>query len=237
MTKYIKALSLFLTACIAISCGKDNDANFTLKGNIKGLKKGMVYLQKNGDSTDIIDLDSVAVMGEKEFVLQTNLKEPILLYLKLFKNDGEEHYIPFFGDKGETTINTSLKLFSYDAEIKGSKTQDLLNEYTKVMSNFKDQNLEIIEQSLLAKKANDTIASDSLKKRSTTLIKRKYAYTIQFALNHKDNIIAPYLALYEVPAANTVYIDSIYNGLTKDIKTSFYGKKLAKLIETRANIE
>lgn len=219
-----------------VSCGKDKETNFTLKGSIKGLKKGVVYLQKDGDST-IIDLDSMTIAGQPEFTLHTNIDEPILLYLKLFKNDGEEHYIPFFADKGVTTIKTSLNKFNYDAEINGSKQQDLLNEYTKVMSKFNDQNLSLIEANFLAQKENDSIAVDSLSKVSETLMKRKYSYTIQFALNHKDNMIAPYLALYEIPSANPIYIDSVYNGLTEDIKQSFYGKKLEEVIANRSSDE
>ena len=94
MTKFNKALSLLILISIVVSCGKDKEANFTLKGSIKGLKKGVVYLQKDGDSS-IVDLDSVVITGQPEFTLKTNIDEPILLYLKLFKNDGEEHYIPF----------------------------------------------------------------------------------------------------------------------------------------------
>lgn len=232
MIKSFRLLALITLVFMNASCSKEKENNFTLKGSIKGLKKGVVYLQKDGDSS-IVDLDSMTITGQPEFTLQTNIDEPLLLYLKLFKNDGEEHYIPFFADKGITEINTTLKNFNYDAQIKGSRQQELLNEYTKVMSKFNNQNLDIIEANLLAQRDNDSIAVDSLNKLSETLFKRKYSYTIQFAINHKDNIIAPYLALYEIPSANPIYIDSVYNGLTEDIKNSFYGKKLKTFIENR----
>jgi len=227
-----KILSLIVLTLFIVSCNKESETNFTLKGSIKGLKKGVVYLQKDGDST-VIDLDSMVISGQPEFTLQTNLNEPVLLYLKLFKNDGEEHYIPFFADKGITEIKTTLKKFNFDAEINGSKQQDLLNEYTKVMAKFNDQNLDLLEANFLAQKDNDSVAVDSLTKQSETLLKRKYSYTIQFALNNNDNIIAPYLALYDMPSANQIYIDSVYNRLTDNVKNSFYGKKLGDVIENR----
>ena len=233
MTKLNKSLCIILLILLAVSCGKDEEANFTLKGNIKGLKKGIVYLQKNGDSTSIIDLDSMVINGQPEFTLKTNIDEPIVLYLKLFKNDGEEHYIPFFADKGVTEINSTLKNFNYDAKITGSKQQQLLEEYLDIISKFGDQNLDLIENSFLAQKANDSIAIDSLTRLSNNLLKRKYSYTIQFAMNNKDSEVAPYLALYEIPNANPKYIDSVYNLLTENIKTSFYGKKLREVISNR----
>lgn len=224
-------LSLFLLCILITSCNSDTESNFTLKGSIKGLKKGIVYLQKEEDST-IISLDSMAINGQSEFVLNTNIEEPILLYLKLFKNDGEEHFIPFFADKGETVINTTLKNFNFDAKIKGSKQQELLDDYLKVMNKFNNRNLELIEASYLARKNKDSLALDSLNKISDALFKRKYTYTIQYALNNNDNEVAAYLALYEIPSANPIYVDSIYNGLTEPIKQSYYGLKLEELITT-----
>ncbi len=232
MTKLNKTLSLIVLIVFAVSCGKDREANFTLKGNIKGLKKGVVYLQKDGDSS-VVNLDSLVITGEPEFTLQTHLEEPMLLYLKLFKNDGEEHYIPFFADKGVTEVNTTLKNFNFDAKVVGSKQQELLDDYLEVMSQFNDQNLEFIERSFLAQKEQDSVALDSLNALSSKLVKRKYSYTIQYALNHKDSELAPYLALYEIPSANPIYIDSVYNGLTEAVKNSLYGKKLSEVIANR----
>ncbi|EDP69444.1 hypothetical protein FBALC1_05113 [Flavobacteriales bacterium ALC-1] len=233
MTKLNKALSLIILVLIAVSCKKDRDTNFTLNGHIKGIKKGVVYLQKNGDSSDIVDLDSVQIQGEPNFSLHTNIDEPILMYLKLFKNDGEEHYIPFFADKGITEINTTLKNFNFDAKIKGAKQQDLLNEYTDMITKFNNQNLDLMQANFIAQKDNDTIALDSIIRRSNNLIKRKYAFIIQFAMNNKNSAIAPYIALYEMPNANPKYIDSVYYALNDTIKNSFYGKKLNDIISNR----
>lgn len=229
MTKLNKALSLIILSILAISCGKESDANFTLKGSVKGLKKGVVYLQKDGDSS-IVDLDSMTINGQSEFMLHTNIEEPIILYLKMFKNDGAEHYIPFFADKGVTEINTTLKNFNYDSEIKGSKQQALLDDYLKIISKYNNQNLDFIEKKYLALKAQDSIAADSLSNLASTIVKRKYAYTIQYAINNNDSEIAPYLALYEARKANPIFIDSIYNNLTPRVKNSFYGKKLAEVV-------
>jgi hypothetical protein len=232
MIKLNKVLSLIIIALVLVSCGKDKDANFTLKGNVKGLKKGVVYLQKEGDSS-VVDLDSLVINGQTEFTLQTSIDEPVILYLKLFKNDGAEHYIPFFADKGITEITTTLKSFNYDSEISGSQQQKLLDEYLGIVKQFNNQNLELIEANFNAQIDNDSILSDSLNKQADKLLKRKYAYAIQFAMNHQDSEVAPYLALNEIPSANPVFIDSIYNGLTDKVKNSLYGKKLFEVISTR----
>ena len=230
MTKFQNLLSTIIITSLLFSCGKDDEANFTLTGSIKDLKKGVVYLQKDGDST-IIDLDSVSIKGEPTFTLQTTIEEPILLYLKLDKNDGQDYFIPFFADKGITEINTTLKNFNTDSKITGSKQQALLEDYLKLMSDFNDNNLDLIKANFEAMKRNDTITSDSLVKRSQRLLKLKYASTINFALNNKDSEVAPYLALYEIPNTSVKYLDSIYNNLSDNVKQSYYGKTLGNILE------
>ncbi|RNC84944.1 MAG: DUF4369 domain-containing protein [Winogradskyella sp.] len=228
--KVIKnSLFIFIALTLIVSCSKEKENNFILKGSIKDLKKGVVYLQKDGDSS-VIDLDSVVIKGQPEFLLSTTIEEPILLYLKLEKNDGQEHFIPFFADEGETQIKTTLKSFNTSAEINGAEQQKVLEGYLTLMDDFKNKNLDLIKANYEALKRKDSIASDSIVKQSERLLRLKYASTINFALNNNDSEVAPYLALYEIPDTSIKYLDSIYNNLTDRIKTSHYGKILEKSI-------
>ena len=102
----------------------------------------------------------------------------------------------------------------------------MLEEYLTLMADFNDKNLSLIKAHFESIKENDSIATDSIQKLSDRLVKLKYASTINFALNNKDSEVAPYLALYEIPNTNPVYLDSIYNNLTQKIKESYYGKVL-----------
>jgi hypothetical protein len=58
-----------------------------LSGNIKGLKKGMIYLQKLEDST-LINLDSALIDGISTFNFKEVIKEPEVMYLYLNLKDG-----------------------------------------------------------------------------------------------------------------------------------------------------
>ncbi len=232
MHRSIKLVILtLLIGFIFISCKQEDTSNFTLTGSVKGLKKGVVYLQKEIDSS-IVDLDSVVVNGQPEFVLKTTLDEPKVLYLNLDKKDGKEYFIPFFADKGVTKISSSLNNFNADAKIEGSKQQKILENYLKLMSSFKNNNLDLIKANLTAIKNKDSVASDSIIKKSERLQRLKYASTINFALNNSNSEVAPYLALYEIPNTSIKYLDTIYGNLNDSIKKSFYGVKLANAIKT-----
>lgn len=227
----MKKIIPFLAILLIFSCANDT-SNFTLKGNIKGLMKGTVYLQKFKDST-LVTVDSLTINGTPEFELHTEIESPEMLYLKLHKSDNEEHVIPFFADKGVTEINSNLKNFEFDTKIKGSKQQEKYEEYKKMIKRFQNQNLDLIKDNFDAQKDNDTTKLNTTFKNYNGLIKRKYLYTINFAINNKDSEIAPYLLVSEINDANIKYLDTVNNVLTPQVKASKYGKELQTLINKR----
>lgn len=229
-------LSIICITFIIISCGKDS-SNLIIKGKVKDLKKGTLYLQ-NIQDTLLVKLDSTEIdASTSEFELKTALDEPEILYLTLDDNSKELRSIPFFAGKGLIEINTSLKQFGVSPEIIGSKYQETLDEYYKVTSRFKNQNLELVEKRLQAQKDNDTITYNKAIKDSENLIKRNYLFSVNFALNNKTSRVAPYIALSEIYDANIKYLDTIYRALPDSISSSKYGKALYDYIKERKTFE
>ncbi len=228
----MKKLSI-LILLIAFSSCKKEVADFTLLGHIKGLKKGTVYLQKFQDSV-YITLDSLTINGNSNFELTTDLKEPEMLFLRLNKNDNDEGIIPFFANKGITEISSTLKNFIFEAKVKGSKQHELLEEYIAMMSKFNDKNLDLIKERFESKNENDTLfANQNYQDKLNNLVKRKYLYTINFAVNHPDSEVSPYLALTEIPNTSIKFLDTIYSSLNENIKKSQYGKQLNLVLKER----
>ncbi|WP_397363382.1 DUF4369 domain-containing protein [Olleya sp. R77988] len=220
----MKKIIALLVLVSMFSCG--NDANkLTVKGTVKGLKKGSIYLKKVKD-TVLVTVDSISVNGSSDFTLQSDIDEPEVFYLYLNKNTKDDDRITFFADKGLTEINTSLKNFSFDAKIKGTKQHKLLEEYLAMIGKFNNKNLDLTKQLFEAAKANDSILLKQTETELSNFTKRKYLYTANFAVNHKDSEVAPYLALSEIYDANVKYLDTINNVITPKIKASKYGKAL-----------
>ncbi len=226
----MKHLLVLIAALLLLSCETEPKYDFTLKGYVKGLKKGTVYLQRQKD-TLMETIDSLEINGGPNFELHAQIEEPELLFLKLDKNDNDEGSIVFFAEKGLVEINSTLKNFNYDATIKGSKQQETLEEYLLMMSKFSDKNLELIQESLEASKRKDT--TFSFQDNYNKLLKRKYLYTINFAVNHPNSAVSPYLAVSEIPNTSVKFLEEIYDALTEDIKASKYGKQLDKMIALR----
>ena len=180
---YILLISLFFVAC-----GKDQK-DLTVKVNIKGLKKGTLYLKKVED-TLLVTVDSLVVNGHSNIQLHSDLDAPEIFYLYLDKHSAEEDRITFFADKGITEINTTLKNFAFEANIKGSEQQKVLEDYKKLISRMNNRSLELIKEQFDAQKKGDTATFNLLIKESDNNLKRKYLFTVNFALNNKDSEVA-----------------------------------------------
>ena len=201
-----------------------------VSGNIDGLKKGTIYLQKQQDSI-IVSIDSILLEGNSNFKLETEINEPDIYYLYLDKNDGDSlnDIITFFGNNGEINIQTSLKNFDSSYEISGSKNTELLQEYFSIIRKFNLQNLDLLEIFYKAQIENNQAKIDSVNTQIENLIKRKYLYTLNFATNNSEFEISPYLAVSQIADANQEFLLKLYDTLPEKIKNSKYGKILQTL--------
>ena len=227
----MKSALFILLLLFVFSCGK-KEPDLIVTVNIKGLKKGIIYLQKLKD-TATVTLDSLVINGEVPFELQSTLEEPEVLFLTLDNNSLNENRISFFASKGITEINTTLKRFAYDAKIRGSIQQEKFEEYRSIISKFNNQRLDLFKEQFEAQKSEDDSLIVVVNANTDNLIKRKYLYTVNFALNNKNSEVAPYVALAEIFDANIKFLDTIYNSLEKDIANSKYGKELGAFIKER----
>jgi len=230
MNKIISALVLLflLTSCVS-------DTNkMALTGNIRGLKKGTLYLQKIKDST-LVSVDSTKINGDATFSFSEEIPEPELYYLFLKLDNGIllDDRISFFAEAKPINISTSLKSFTVDAKITGSENQDKMKLYNKIIQRYSNHNLELIEQSFSERqKGNDSLAN-KIDLSQKSIIAKKYLATISFSLSNSDSEISPYLMVTHVNNTKLIYLDSVYNKLTPKIKDSKYGKALESLIASR----
>jgi len=224
----MKIYIVILLAIITLVACKTEKKNLMLvQGEVKNLKKGTLYLQKMKD-TLAVTVDSIALDGINTFALSDEVESPELYFLSLDKLPSKQ--ISFFGEKGTITINTKLDKFQFGATINGLTNQQLLDEYNEMKSKFSDKRLDFIKADFEAKRSGDSLKIDSIENLINGLIKRKYYYTTNFAVNHADNEIAPYLALTELYDANITLLDTINSTLSPKVKASKYGKKLEAFI-------
>lgn len=235
---------IFYTAFIACGiiftgCQKTNNKdNVIIKGTIKGFKQGKIFLAQVQDTT-LVAIDSLIVDGNSDFTFSTNVDSPEIFYLTLDRGytRSSDNQIPVFIEPGEIQITTTLKKFYADAQISGSTTHSIYENYLKTRSRINDRQNELVIDIFEANKENNAPKRDSLIKATERLTVRKYLNAVNFALNHKDSEVAPYIALSDLFDANTKFLDTIYNSLDKKVVDSKYGVLLGEFIQERKELD
>lgn len=236
-----KTVLLFVAFSLFIACKKEeakSDANLHITGNVKGIKQGKLYIQMLQDSTLVV-MDSILFDGKSEFESHLKIDSPEMLYLFLDRGQSNslDNNLVVFAEPGNLSIDTSLETFYANAQIKGSKNHELFQDFLKINSRFTNEQLLLLEKEIKAKQENNQASLDSIQVANEKLIKRKYLYTINFALNQKEFEVSPYIALSEVYDAQIKYLDTIHNAMSPKVAQSKYGKMLTDFIQKRKKDE
>lgn len=227
---------LFISAIVVVmlfSCSKDHENTMYVSGSIKGLVKGKLYLQKQIDSL-IVSVDSLEVNGTSEFLLSDLIDTPEMYYLALANSTKK---IAFFGEKDSIRIHSNLEKFELKAEVSGSVNHDILNEYLDIKSKFINQNLDLIKKEIEVQMSGNQDSMLLVENMKLSLLKRRYLFTINYAINNADYEASPYIALTELTDTSIKMLDTINNSLSSKVQDSKYGKELQELIEFRKGEE
>lgn len=232
MKKYICAFAatgiLLLTACT-----QDNsNYNLAVNGKVEGLKQGRLYLYKVQDTAFTV-VDSVVIKGNPEFYFKLNIDSPEMFFLTLDRGHSNsiDNHIQFFAEPGKIEINTTLKNFFRDTKITGSKNNDIYLKYLKTRALITNRQNDLLVDIFNAEKEDNQFRIDSLSALNKKLTGRLYLNAVNFAINHNDSDVAPYIALTELYDRNTKYLDTIYNSLQEDIASHKYGQQLKEYIQ------
>ena len=228
-----------LIMVLIVSCEKkEQKGNLHITGNIKGLKKGTLYIQKIVD-TSLVAIDTITIDGNSAFTSDLDIKSPEMYYLFLDRGvtNSLDNNLPFFAEAGNINIETQLDQFLSGAKITGSKNNEKYVEYKKVKLRFTDQNLMLMEQKLHAYRNNNKKIIDSIEKLQDANMKRLYLFTTNFVVSNKDLELGPFLALSEISNINLKYLDTIQISMTPKVAKSYYGEKLTQYYNERKNAE
>lgn len=222
-------IALALVSLLAFSCSSEKKmGNMVVTGQIKGLKKGTLYLQKLKD-TAIVSVDSIQLLGDDKFSLTDNVESPVMYYLT-FDGNTTPKKIMFFGEEGTITIQDDVENFGFKPVISGSKNQEVMDKFNEIDQQFKSKRLDYLAQDLEARAKKDSLKADSLATDYKKLVRRRFLFTTNFAISNKDSEAAPYIALTELYDANLYLLDTINNSLTDRVKNSEYGKRLSNFV-------
>ncbi len=232
MTTMKKISIAFVTSVLLLACSEKNlENNLHLTGNIKGLKKGTLYVQRVTNNK-LVALDTIAIDGNSNFETNIKLTSPEMLYLFLDRgvSNSLDNNLLFFAEPGDVNIETNLENYIANARVTGSKNQDLYYEFKKIDNRFQDEELDLIEKKFKAIKNKNAAEVAKITTQQESNIKRKYLYAANFAINNKEHEVAPYIALSEIYDINIKFLDTIQKSMSPKVAQSLYGKKLTEYL-------
>ena len=223
MKKYIYLPLFFLFTY----CSNNENNLMILNLKVDGFKKGKIFLQKINDST-IVNIDSTYVENDDFLQFKHKIKSPEIFYvaLDISKND---NMIEFFGEKGEITIESNLKKFNSEFNVSGSFNDSIYRNYLNVIKKFNYEKLDLIKSSIKFKKDNKLDSLDLVENEIKSIEKRKFFYSLNFAVNNGNSAVAPYVAITNFSNSEKLILDTIIGSLEKEILESKYGKILSDL--------
>jgi hypothetical protein len=225
---------LFLIALLGSCSAPKKDMQVTVE--VENLKKGTLYLERVQDSA-LVAVDSIFIDNDDAIVLQSDLDHPELFYILLDRNqtDDIDNRIPFFGQAGEISIQTTLDDYVTKAEVSGSPTQEIYNSYLQVIRQFNNEELDLLAAYLQAQLRKNTDSLALVKKQTASLSKRKILFTVNFAVNNANSVVAPYLALSELSTVSKSLLDTIATSMSEDVAKSRYGMLLTEYLSELEN--
>ncbi len=229
--------SFIAFASVLVGCDKKNNVpkdTLLISGEIKDFDQGVMYAKTIGEDGNLQIMDSVVFRGNPKYNMQFTLKEPQVVYLSIDKGTSstENDYILFFATPGEMKVNSNLTYFYRDAIIEGSEHQKVYKKYIESKKYLINQNNDLIKEYTTAMQLNQNAKADSIEQKIKRSNTRLYLNAVNFAIKNKNSIVSPYIALTEVALVSNKFLDSIYNGLDTDVKSSLYGKKLKEYTQS-----
>lgn len=224
---------LFVLSLVTIfsSCSEVKDSNFTIKGNMKGMRKGIVYLKEEVNG-NVSTVDSLFLKGTEDFEFKGFIESPEVFYLSTSRRNSS--ILPVFVEKGIITVNADVNNL-LTAEISGSENQELLDQFNKIMGRFNLKKNELFAKGLTANNKKHFITLNTISDQYKRNEDRKIKYILNYAVVNASKEVSPYIALNYLSSSHITVLDTINNSMTKEVIAGKYGFELNELVTQLKN--
>lgn len=234
---------LLLAASLHASC---QEGAFTLKGKVKGMDNGKIYLSYGTADRKYIRDSSLVQNGVFEF--KGNIKDPSMAMISSTPNPMNEDdpgHANIFLDPVPMTAVIDAGNFK-SLQLQGSVTQDdyvLLRKLEEPVNKEKAPAAKAYDTANLAyahaihahapEAEKDSLKNkaDALHEKLEPYYERLKAIDMAFVKSHPDSYVAAYFLRGYVSRLSLADLKELYNNLSDRVKTSGYGSGIQKEIK------
>lgn len=227
---------IFFLVAVAVSlysCKNLGEGEYEITGTVKGMKTGLVYLEKqNPMGMGGSAIDTVKIVDGK-FEIKGKTNEPEIHFLQIDKVNGK---VPFILEGGEIEITVD-KDSLFKSKLKGTYSNEEFSKFNeesnkiqkklqKSVMAFQMKNMAVMNE---AQQKNDTATMNRLRKEYDLIQKPITDYTFDYPKAHPKSFIS--VLILQMMSSNPKYekdIEPLYNSLDASLKKT----KPAKAIKT-----
>lgn len=232
-----KIILLVTVSFVLFSCNQLAEGEYIITGKIKGMKTGLVYLEKQSPmGMGMTAIDTVKIV-DGAFEIKGKTTEPEIHFIQVDKVNGK---VPIILEGGKITLEVD-KDSIFKSKANGTYSNDEFTKFTaesntmqkklqpKIMA-FQMQNKTMIEE---AQKNNDTVAMNRLRKEYELIQKEMTDYTFDYPKTHPKSFISVLItqAMMNNPKYSPAEIEKVYNSLDATIKNTKPGKEIKKNLD------
>jgi hypothetical protein len=231
-----KILLLVAVAVVLFSCKNLAEGEYEITGTVKGIKTGLVYLEKqNPMGMGPQAIDTVKIVDGK-FEIKGKTTEPEIHFIQVDKVNGK---VPFILEGGEIAI-TIDKDSIFKSKLSGTYSNEEFDKFNeesnkiqkrlqKKVMDFQMKNMTAMNE---AQKNNDTVTMNSLRKQYDVIQKDITDYTFGYPKTHPKSFIS--VLITQMMVGNPKYsndVEGVYNSLDESLKKTKPGKSIKQNLD------
>ena len=230
----MRYLPIFFLTFILLNCETPKKDSVFINVQAPGVYNGMrAYLKVANERSQLVNVDTAIVLDEK-FYFDGKRTEPRLEYLFI---DGFQGNLPLIVENGDIEILIN-KDSLHASKVKGTETnqtyQTHLNKEKRLTANLK----KLFTAQQVARQNNDLRTVNNLSNDINNASDSLTNLSLRFIDSNKNSYVSAIL-LNNIITSNRVSLDSIesgFNKLSENLKTSTYGLKVNNFIVTQRRI-
>lgn len=235
-----KVILLVAVAVVLFACNNLGEGEYIIKGNIKGMKTGLIFLEKQGMMGMNQAIDTVKIEDGK-FEIKGKTGEPEIHFLQIDKVNGK---LPLILEGGEINVEVD-KDSLFKSKLTGTYSNEEFTKFNeesnkiqkksqKQIEAFKAKNKALIEQ---VQKTRDTVIANQLNKEyqpiQDELQKNMEAFMFAYPKTHPKSFISGVIIqmMLNNPKHDIKEIESLYNSLDESLKKTKPAKSVKQHID------
>ena len=231
-----KIILLVAVATALYSRNKLAEGEYEITGTVKGMKTGLVYLEKqNPMAMGSVAIDTVKIVDGK-FEIKGKTTEPEIHFIQIDKVNGK---VPFILEGGKITVTVD-KDSLFKSKLGGTYSNEEFTKFNdesnkiqkrlqKTVMDFQMKNMAVMNE---AQQKGDTVTMKRIKSEYDLLQKDLTDYTFNYPKTHPKSFISVLITQMMLGTPKfEKEVPAIYNSLDESLKKTKPGKAIKTTLD------